>query len=110
MRQHLAPEQVDVPLAQFSRHRAEMQKRQEMADTEALHVLNKLLAHGLGTTHHDESAFVQIFGLELAKLDFGAGMWPRRLHQRRIFETTWNLLIVLRRIQQLIEEIFGDRK
>ena len=44
-----------------------MQKRQKMTDAQPLHVLHELLAHGLGTAHHDESALVQILGLELAQ-------------------------------------------
>src|ERR1700689_1699597 len=67
MRQYLTPEQVDIPLAQFGGHRAEMQQRQQVTNAKSLHVLHQLLAYSLGAADHDEAEVVQILGLEFAE-------------------------------------------
>src|SRR3984893_16660570 len=53
--EHFAAEQVDVLEAQFVRHRAEMQKRKEMADAQPLHPFEELIAHGLPAMRNPRS-------------------------------------------------------
>ena len=107
MRQHVAAEQFDVLFAQLMRHRAEMQKRQQMPDAQPLDAVMELFAHGLRTADNDKAAIEKILGLKLAELDLGARIVMQRLHQRVVFEAARDRLIVRWCVEQLVEEILG---
>src|SRR5215813_13278402 len=107
MRQYFARKQIDVLLAQRSRHGAELQEREQVPHAQALDAVEQLLAHGLRASDHDEAAVEQILGLEFAQIDAGARIMTQRLHERLVFEAPRNRLIVARRIEQLVEEILG---
>src|SRR5215813_6064323 len=90
MRQHLARKQIDVVLAQRSRHGAEVQEREQVPHARALDAVDELLAHGLRASNNDEAAVEQVLGLEFAQIDAGAGIVAQRLHERLVFETAGN--------------------
>ena len=86
-----------------------MQQRQQMPHAQFLDAVEQLLAHRLRAADDDKAALEEILGLELAQLDLGARIVMQRLTQRVVFEAAGDRLIIRRRVEQLVEEIFGVR-
>src|SRR3984893_3560011 len=109
VRQHLAAEQIDVLEAQFVRHRAEVQERKQVTDAQALYSFNQLVAHGGGTPRDEKAALDEVLVLEPAQVEFLAQRRAHGARKARMVLIARDRLIILRGVEQLVEEIFHMR-
>ena len=95
MREHLTAEEVDILQAQLVRHRAEMQKCEQMPDAQPLDALDQLVAHGRSTAGDQKSAFDKVLVFELPQIEALTQRGLQGLHQARVVLVTGDRLVVL---------------